>query len=135
MKPTTLATVILVFALTGMGTFAYSQEKLDEFMTETTPEERAQFQTDYMNESLSLQDDQRSKVHDINIKYAEKMQEAYEAPTKKQAKLQSMKRINAEKEAELKLILSADQYATYEKNKEEMKKKVKARIEEKEKGK
>ena len=135
MKPTTLATVILVFALTGMGTFAYSQEKLDEFITETTPEERAQFQTDYMNESLSLKDDQRAKVHDINIKYAEKMQEAYEAPTKKQQKLQSMKRINAEKEAELKLILSADQYATYEKNKEEMKKKVKTRIQEKEKGK
>ena len=118
-----------------MGTFAYSQEKLDEFITETTPEERAQFQTDYMNESLSLKDDQRAKVHDINIKYAEKMQEAYEAPTKKQQKLQSMKRINAEKEAELKLILSADQYATYEKNKEEMKKKVKTRIQEKEKGK
>lgn len=135
MKPTTLATIILVFALTDMGTFAYSQEKLDEFMTETTPEERAQFQTDYMNESLSLKDDQRAKVHDINIKYAEKMQEAYEAPTKKQQKLQSMKRINAEKEAELKLILSADQYATYEKNKEEMKKKVKTRIQEKEKGK
>ena len=135
MKPTTLVTVILVFALTGMGTFAYSQEKLDEFITETTPEERAQFQTDYMNESLSLKDDQRAKVHDINIKYAEKMQEAYEAPTKKQQKLQSMKRINAEKEAELKLILSADQYATSEKNKEEMKKKVKTRIQEKEKGK
>ncbi len=37
-----------------MGNFAYSQEKLDEFMTETTPEERAQFQTDYMKENLSL---------------------------------------------------------------------------------
>ncbi len=63
------------------------------------------------------------------------MQEAYEAPTNEQQKLKAMKRINAEKEAELKLILSADQYATYEKNKEAMKKKVKARIQEKEKGK
>ena len=81
MKPTTLATVILVFAITGMGNFAYSQEKLDEFMTETTPEERAQFQTDYMKENLSLTGDQETKVHDVNVKYAEKMQEAYEAPT------------------------------------------------------
>ena len=135
MKPTTLATIILVFAITGMGTFAYSQENLDEFMTETTPEERAQFQTDYMKENLSLTGDQEKKVHDVNVKYAEKMQEAYEAPTNEQQKLNAMKRINAEKEAELKLILSGDQYSTYEKNKEEMKKKVNARIQEKEKGK
>ena len=135
MKPTTLATVILVFAITGMGNFAYSQEKLEEFMTETTPEERAQFQTDYMKENLSLTGDQEKKVHDVNVKYAEKMQEAYEAPTNEQQKVKSMKRINGEKEAELKLILSADQYATYEKNKEAMKKKIKERIQEKEKGK
>ena len=134
MKPTTLTTVILVFAIVGMGTFAYSQEKLNEFMTETTPEERAQLQTDYMKENLSLKEDQETKVHGINVKYAEKMQEAYEAPTQKQQKAKSMKRINCEKEAELKLILKPDQYATYEKNKEAMKEKIKARIKEKEKG-
>jgi periplasmic protein CpxP/Spy len=135
MKPTTLATVILVFAITGMGNFAYSQEKLDEFMTEITPEERAQFQTDYMKESLSLKGDQETKVHDINVKYAEKIQEVYEAPTSDEQKVKSMKRINGEKEAELKLILKPDQYATYEKNKEAMRQKIKERIQEKEKGK
>ena len=46
-----------------------------------------------------------------------------------------MKRITGEKEAELKLILKPDQYATYEKNKAAMKEKVKARMQEKEKGK
>jgi hypothetical protein len=133
MKSTTLATVILAFAIAGMGNFAYGQEKLNEFMTDTTPEERAQLQTDYMKESLSLTGDQEAKVHGVNVKYAEKIQEAYEAPTKKQQKLNAMKRINAEKEAELKLILSVDQYATYEKNKEAMKEKIKAGIKEKEK--
>ena len=134
MKPTTLLTFILVFAITGMGNFAYSQEKLEEFMTETTPEERAQFQTDYMKENLSLTGDQEKKVHDVNVKYAEKMQEVYEAPTSDEQKLKSMKRINGEKEAELKLILKPDQYATYEKNKEAMRQKIKERIQEKEKG-
>ena len=134
MKPTTLATVILVFAITGMGTIAYSQEKLDEFMTETTPEERAQFQTDYMKESLSLKGDQEKKVHDVNVKYAEKMQEVYEAPTSDEQKVKSMKRINGEKEAELKLILKPDQYATYEKNKAAMKETGKERMQEKKKG-
>ena len=61
MKSTTLATVILAFAIAGMGNFAYSQEKLNEFMTETTPEERAQLQTDYMKESLSLRRIRRQK--------------------------------------------------------------------------
>jgi len=134
MKPTTLATVILVYAITGMGNFVYSQEQFEEFMTETTPEERAQFQTDYMKENLSLKGDQETKVHDINIKYAGKMQEVYEAPTSDEQKVKSMKRINGEKEAELKLILKPDQYATYEKNKEAMKEKVKERIQKKEKG-
>jgi hypothetical protein len=132
MKPTTLTSLVLVFALTGMGNYAYSQEKLDEFMTETTPAERAQFQTDYMKENLSLKGDQVTKVHDVNLKYAEKMQEAYEAPTGKQQKINSMKRINAEKEAALKLILSVDQYGTYEKNKEAMREKIKSRIKDKE---
>ena len=123
----------MVFAIADLGNFAYGQEKLDEFMTETSPEERAQLQTDYMKETLSLKEDQEAKVHGVNLKYAEKIQEAYEAPTKKQQKLQTMKRINAEKEAELKLMLSVDQYSTYEKNKEAMKEKIKARIKEKEK--
>jgi hypothetical protein len=133
MKSTTSTTVLLVFAIAGIGTFAYGQEKLNEFMTDTTPEERAQLQTGYMKETLSLREDQEAKVHGVNVKYAEKMQEAYEAPTKKQQKVQAMKRINAEKEAELKLLLSVDQYATYEKNKEAMKEKIKAQIKEKEK--
>src|SRR5688572_22430577 len=124
MKSTRSTTALLVFAIVGIGTFAYSQEKLNEFMTETTPEERAQMQTDYMKETLSLKEDQEAKVHGINVKYAEKMQEAYEAPTKKQQKAQTMKRINSEKEAELKLLLSADQYAIYEKHKEAMKEKI-----------
>ena len=135
MKSTRSATVLLlVFAIVGMRTFAYSQEKLNEFMTETTPEERAQMQTDYMKETLSLSEDQEAKVHGINVKYAEKMQEVYEAPTSDEQKVKSMKRINGEKEAELKLILKPDQYATYEKNKEAMKEKVKERIQKKEKG-
>src|SRR5688500_2892695 len=116
MTPITLAPVILVFAITCIGNYAYSQEKLNEFLTETSPEDRAQLQTDYMKESLSLTGDQETKVHEVNLKYAQKIQEAYEAPTKRNQKLKIMKGINTQKEAELKLLLNADQYVTYEKN-------------------
>jgi hypothetical protein len=121
----------LAFVLIITLTDIYGQEKLDEFMTETSPEERAKFQTEYMKENLSLTSDQEKKVHDINLKYAEKIQEAYEAPTKKYQKLKAMQRVNAEKEGELKLTLTPDQYATYEKNKEAMKEKIKAQVREK----
>ena len=121
----------MLLGLISFVNLAYGQGKFKEFMTETPPEERAQLQTDYMKETLSLSRDQESKVHGVNLKYAEKTQEAYEAPTKKNQKLKTMKHMNAQKEGELKLILSTEQYDTYERNKEAMKEKIKARIEEK----
>jgi hypothetical protein len=103
-------------------------------MTETTPEERAQLQTDYMKESLALTSDQEIKVHDLNLKYAKKMQSVYNTPERKFQKLKSMKGVSTEKDQEMKGILNPDQYATYEKNKEEMKEKMRARAKERRKG-
>lgn len=104
-------------------------------MTETTPEERAQLQTDYMKESLALTSDQEITVHDLNLKYAKKMQAVYNAPDRKFQKLKSMKGVSTEKDQEMKGILNPDQYATYEKNKEELKEKMRARAKERQKGK
>jgi maltodextrin utilization protein YvdJ len=131
MKPKTLL-ILIVLTIISLGPSGYGQEKFDEFMTETSPDDRAQLQTDYMKESLSLTRDQETKIQEVNLKYAGKMQEAYEAPTKRQQKLKAMRAINVQKEAELKLILSPDQYVIYEKNKEAMKEKIKARAKEKE---
>jgi hypothetical protein len=46
-----MKTVFLTFSilyLTSIGNLIYAQEKLESFMNESTPEERAQLQTDYM---------------------------------------------------------------------------------------
>ena len=59
MKPTLL--FVLIFA----GVAAFGQENLNDFMTEHSPEQRAQFQTDYMKENLSLTDDQVAKIQGI----------------------------------------------------------------------
>lgn len=132
MKTLTLTTLIL--CLLSLVNVAQGQERLESFMTETTPEERAQLQTDYMKESLALTSDQEIKVHDLNLKYAKKMQAVYNAPERKFQKLKSMKGVSTEKDQEMKGILSSDQYATYEKNKEEMKEKMRARAKERRKG-
>lgn len=54
----------------------YAQENKDErmrkHMENTTPEERADFQTNRMQEFLTLSDEQTEKVREINLKYAKK---------------------------------------------------------------
>jgi hypothetical protein len=120
-------TIVLAVLLTGLATVAFGQEKLDALMNQTTPEERAQFQTDYMKESLSLTSDQESKIYALNLKHAKEMQVTYNASDRKIQKLKKMKSINEQKEQELKSILDADQYAAYERNKDDMKEKLRAR--------
>lgn len=135
MKKSALIIVLLV-CFTGLMNAALAQdgkEKLDEFMSETTPEERAQMQTDYMKESLTLSDDQLPRIKEINLKYAQKMQDVYNSTSSKMQKFKQMKSIGQDKDKELKGVLNSTQYATYEKNKEEMKEKIKARIKEKRK--
>jgi hypothetical protein len=65
--------IALLFWLTGLGYASLAQEKLDEFMTQTTPEERAEIQTAYMKENLSLTDQQVPWISDINLRYARKI--------------------------------------------------------------
>lgn len=129
MKKVFAATAVFVL-FTSFVNMACAQEKLDEFMTDTTPEERAQMQTDYMKESLALTEDQVPQVHEVNLKYSRKMQDAYNSGGGKLQKLKKMKTIGQEKDKEIKRVLTSAQYATYEKNKEAMKEKMRARVKE-----
>jgi hypothetical protein len=129
MKTVTLTTT-LILVLASLTNYVHAQEKLEAFMNETTPEERAELQTNYMKESLALTSDQEIKIQDLNLKYAKKMQDVYNTPDRKFQKLKRMKGVSTEKDQEMKSILNPDQYATYEKNKEEMKEKMRSRAKE-----
>jgi hypothetical protein len=118
----TMLLVVFVFAALNM---VKAQEKMEEIMRETTPEQRAALQTSYMKENLALAEDQTPKVQEINLKYARKMQDAYNSTERKFQKLKQMKSINQQKDGEMKNVLSAEQYETYEKNKEAMRESVK----------
>ena len=100
-------------------------------MKSTTPEQRAQFQTEYMRENLALTPEQESKIQDVNLKYAKKIQGAYNQQGRKVQKMKKLKAISDEKDKELKSILNPDQYATYQKNKEAMKEKIREKAKEK----
>ena len=130
----TVFLTVSILYLTSFGNLIHAQEKLESLMNESTPEERAQLQTDYMKENLALTPEQEPKIHDLNLKYAKKMQDAYNTTDRRFQKLKKMKSIGDEKDQELKSVLNPDQYATYEKNKELMKEKMRARAKERQKG-
>ena len=133
MKKSAFTTVLILF-IAGLVCTVHGQGKLEEFMNETTPEERAQMQTDHMKESLALTEDQVPKVGEINLKYSHKMQDAYNTPGSKLQKLRKFKSISTEKDKEMKNVLKPEQYSTYETNKAEMKEKIRARAKERRKG-
>jgi Spy/CpxP family protein refolding chaperone len=101
-----------------LSNLVLAQEKLDKLFTQTTPVQRAEFQTKKMQEKLNLNADQKTKMYDLNLKYAQKMQDAYKSESGKMQRLRKMKEIGEAKDGEVKTILTDSQYKIYEQNKE-----------------
>src|SRR5688500_1760988 len=93
----TIVSVLLIYSMFSALT-TIAQDRLGELMNDTTREERAQMQTNNMKETLSLTEDQVDKVSEINLNYARKMQNAYNAGGSKLQRLRKMKVIAAEKD-------------------------------------
>lgn len=102
-----------------------------EALKKSTPEERAKLQTAFLRERLSLTEEQLPKVSAINLKSAEKMQPVITGDQGPFKKRREMKEIGDEKDAEMKGVLTADQYTKYLAAKEEMQEKLKKRLMEK----
>ena len=103
----------------------YSQEK------EIPPAaDRAAKLTEWMKTNLQLTAEQVSPVQEINLKYANKMDDLRKSSQGRRQKMQTLKNDNKAKDAELKKILTADQFKTYLAKKEEIKKKFKEEMKE-----
>ena len=84
------------------------------------PEDRAKRLTEMMKESLKLTPAQEPKIASINLKYAKKNEEIKSiADTSLQRK--TFQSTNKQREAELKTVLTPDQFKSYLKQVEEMK--------------
>ena len=121
----------LTFMITIIHVIAPAQEncgdkgeKIKEMMENSSPAERADFQTNLMVEKLKLGDQQVEPVRAVNLKYAEKAEEIYNSKKLKFRKLKEMRKMTANKDKELKTILTDEQYKTYENIKQEMKEKM-----------
>jgi len=95
----------------------------------TTPEERAGAQTEMMKSKLALTSEQAPRVAAINQKYAKEMDPVIKGSEGPLMKMRHMKQINTKKEAELKGVLSPDQFEKYLASKEEMRERFEEKME------
>ena len=121
---TALAFMIAIIHSVGLAQ-DNSGDKIGEIMKNTTPAQRADFQTKFMVEKLKLSDQQVEPIRAVNLKYAEKAEEIYNSQKRKFRRFKEIRKMGEEKDKELKTILTDEQYNTYEEYKKEMREKIK----------
>src|SRR5690349_9984439 len=102
--------VVVLTLLFGMPR-AFAQ--LDE-LKNTTPAERASLQTELMKSMLALTPQQMQTVADLNLKYANRMEPIIKGSSSSLTKMFEMRKINNEKETELKRILAPQQWKKFD---------------------
>jgi len=83
----------------------------------TTEEEKAREQTRWMHKNLDLELDQFMQVNNINLTYARKL-DSLEKLTDKKIRNDYRQQLKAQKEQEIKTVLTPDQYKQYVAHKE-----------------
>ena len=73
--------------------------------------ERAEQRTEAMAKELGLNDEQAAKLRAMNDRYAEEMRTLRPTEDERQAKREKMKDIQTRRDAELKTLLTEEQYA------------------------
>lgn len=97
----------------------------------STPEQRAQFQTGMMKSKLKLDAAQESKVQAINLTYARKMQTIIKSDDGRFSKMKQARSLQEAKDQELKNVFTPAQFKQYKDFEEEMKAKLKEKVKEK----
>ncbi len=95
-------------------------------MPQRSPQERARNQTQWMQKNLGINEDQNKRVYEIIFKHAQEMDAARSSgpgPDRRSA----MQNIAASRDAELKNVLTADQYQKYQAHEQEAKDKMRER--------
>ena len=100
--------------------FSFAQNQYQRMSK--TPEQRATSISNYLAKVLTLSDDQKTKVYNLALDGATKMKDAREKNTEdRQAMRSAMKQIRDEFDAQMKNILTPDQFASWQKMKEDRK--------------
>lgn len=111
----------LLFILTVISSIAHGQDKKPD----STPEQRAQKITAWMKSELNLTPDQEPVVQNINLKYAIQNESLKTSGGGKMAKYKKYKSGQEAKEAELKQVLTQEQFNVYLDKKDDLQEKMK----------
>ena len=90
-----------------------------------TSEERAKNLTERMKRELSLDDNQYSKVYDINLEYVKKSEQLQNSSAGRLSKLKTFRANQETQDKELKIVLTDVQYKKYQQLKERLKEEFK----------
>ena len=125
-RPTFIA--LLVAAMSLLIVVAADAQNEMEKLKSSTPEERARLQTEMMKVKLGLTPDQTPKVAAINQKYAQRMEPIIKGQEGPLMRLRQMREVGQAKEAELKGVLSPEQFQKYLAEKQEMREKFEDKL-------
>lgn len=114
---------LTILALVLMSVTASAQKK--SALQNSTPEQRAKMQTDWMKTKLNLSSGQTEQVQAVNLQYAQKNAPVLQSDDNKLAKFKKLKASQKEKDEALSKILDAGQFKKYQEMKEEMLKTLK----------
>ncbi len=112
---------VLLLALAPVALNAQAKQNFKN----STPEQRAEKQSEFLGTNLKLDNAQREKVNAINLKYAKQMDAVMKGNGPRISKLKSARKLNQEKEAEYKTVLTPDQLKQYEQVKKDLREKMK----------
>lgn len=89
-------------------------------LKDSTPEQRAKMQTEWMKTKLALNSSQIRQVYDLNLQYAKKNEPILQSNEGKMAKFKKLKAIQQEKSSVLSKILTDEQFEKYQEMKDQM---------------
>lgn len=116
-----LTAIFTLLSVTSMMAQDYAQN--------ATPEKIAEVQTKMLSDKLELDSAKNKQLYELNLKYANKLQEVKNI-SKRKKKVKDFKAMNNDKDKEMKDLFSDEQYKMYVAYKQEMQDKMKQRIQE-----
>ncbi|MBL7953250.1 MAG: hypothetical protein JNM62_16200 [Flavobacteriales bacterium] len=109
--------LMMIAVLAGMTVAAQAQDK-----ERKTPEERARMRTEHMTKDLGLSAEQATKVQAINLKYADQGEELRKEREADRAEARNDgKALHDAHDAEMKAVLTPEQYGKWQAKKAAMK--------------
>ena len=100
---------------------AFAQD-VQERAPRKTPQERAKIRTEHMTTELGLSTEQATRVEALNLKYGEEaMTMRAQHDTERDSRREQFKGRREAYDADLKAVLTPEQYTTWQAKKEEMK--------------